>query len=53
MATVQRELGIPVTEIPRRNTTSHGSYRDYYSPAARDRVGEVYAKDLEAFGYDF
>jgi hypothetical protein len=53
MATIQRELGLPVSEIPRRNTTSHGSYRDYYSPAARDRVGEVYAKDVEAFGYDF
>ena len=43
MATIQHRLGLPVTVIPRRNTTSHGSYRDYYSPAARDRVGEVYA----------
>lgn len=53
MATIQRELGLPVSEIPRRNTTSHGSYRDYYSPAARDRVADVYARDLEAFGYEF
>ncbi len=53
MATVQRRLGLPVSEIPRRNATSHGSYRDYYSPAARDRVGEVYAKDVAEFGYDF
>ena len=53
MARVQSELGLPINAIPRRNTTSHGSYRDYYSPAARDRVGEVYARDVEAFGYDF
>ncbi|QIK76683.1 sulfotransferase family 2 domain-containing protein [Nocardioides piscis] len=53
MAHVQRTLGLPVTPIPRRNTTSHGSYRDYYSPEARDRIGEVYARDIAEFGYDF
>ncbi len=53
MATIQRQLGLARTEIPRRNTTSHGSYRDYYSPAARDRIGEVYAADIAEFGYDF
>ncbi len=53
MATIQHQLGLAVTEIPRRNTTSHGSYRDYYSPAARDRIGEVYAADIAEFGYDF
>lgn len=53
VALVAERLGLPSLEVPHRNTTSHGSYRDYYSPASRDRVAEAYAADLEAFGYDF
>ena len=53
MRVVQRELGLPPLDIPRRNTTSHGSYRDYYSPAARDRIAQVYAADVETFDYEF
>ena len=50
---VERRLGAEPTRVPHRNKSPHGSYRDYYSPAARDKVGEVYAADLEAFGYTF
>lgn len=28
-------------------------YRDAYTPAMRDRVAEVFARDVEAFGYEF
>ena len=28
-------------------------YRDWYTPAMRDRVAEVYARDIELFGYRF
>jgi hypothetical protein len=42
-----------VTEVPHRNARSSGSWRDYYTPATRDRVAEVYAKDVEEFGYRF
>ena len=51
--TVEQHLGSAPTRIPHRNKSPHGSYRDYYSDAARDRVAEVYAADLEAFGYTF
>ncbi|MCH1865891.1 sulfotransferase family 2 domain-containing protein [Nocardioides sp. CFH 31398] len=29
------------------------SYREYYDDATRERVGEVFAKDVAYFGYDF
>ncbi len=53
LAEVERRLGGDPTPVPHRNRSPHGSYRDYYTPATRDRVAEVYADDLEAFGYTF
>jgi hypothetical protein len=50
---VERRLGGEPARVPHRNKSPHGSYRDYYSDAARDKVTEVYAADLEAFGYTF
>ena len=52
---VERHLGgtHTPTHTPHRNKSPHGTYRDYYSDAARARVAEVYAADLEAFGYTF
>lgn len=40
-------------ELPRLNTTRHRDYRSYYSDATRDRVGELWAVDVENFGYSF
>ncbi|MBS2937758.1 sulfotransferase family 2 domain-containing protein [Nocardioides sp. J2M5] len=53
LAEVERRLGGDPTPVPHRNRSPHGSYRDYYTSATRDRVAEVYAADLEAFGYAF
>ena len=53
LAEVERRLGGTPAPAPHRNRSPHGTYRDYYSDAARDRVAEVYAADLEAFGYTF
>lgn len=51
---VLARLGYPVpTMLPHANRSEHGSYRDHYSPAARDRVAEVFRKDIDAFGYEF
>jgi hypothetical protein len=51
---VRERLGLdPVAELPRRNRSSHGHYRDYYDDRSRARVAEVYAVDIEAFGYTF
>ena len=53
LAEVERRLGGAPTKIPHRNKSPHGSYRDYYDDATRAKVAEVYAPDLDAFGYTF
>ena len=53
LAEVERRLGGAPTKVPHRYKSPHGSYRDYYSDASRAKVAEVYAADLEAFGYTF
>lgn len=50
---VQRHLGVEPTPVPHRNKSSHGTYRDYYSDASRRKVAEVYAEDIDLFGYTF
>jgi chondroitin 4-sulfotransferase 11 len=39
--------------IPRMNTSEHRPYRDYYTPELRKRVGQIYAEDIDRFGYRF
>ena len=51
---VRKRLGLPARlKVPHRNRTEHGHHRDYYTPAMRDRVAEVYRDDLVEFGYEF
>lgn len=45
-------LGVQA-ELGHAKPSSRGSYRDYYDPASRELVAEVFAEDLEAFGYSF
>ena len=54
MRTVLSRLDLPVPEeIPQKNKSEYGGYRDYYTPATRDRVGELFKDDVDTFGYDF
>ena len=39
--------------IKHMNRSSHGPYRDYYTPETRDIVASRFARDIAAFGYDF
>jgi Sulfotransferase family len=51
---VRERLGLePVPEQPRRNASSHGHYSDYYDDKTRQRVAELFARDIEAFDYTF
>ncbi|HET8665049.1 MAG TPA: sulfotransferase family 2 domain-containing protein [Nocardioides sp.] len=51
---VRDKLGLEaVEELPRRNASTHGHYSEYYDDRTRERVAELYATDIEAFGYTF
>ena len=50
---VERRLGGDPARVPHRNQSPHGGYRDYFTDVTRDRIAEVYAADLDAFGYRF
>jgi hypothetical protein len=40
-------------DLPRLNASERGAYRSHYSPELARLVGEIYAKDIAAFGYEF
>lgn len=50
---VQLELGLEPVPAPHRNKSSHGRYQDYYSDAARKKVAEAFAEDIDRFEYTF
>jgi len=53
VAHVLTRLGLPMTEVPRINTSSHDGYRDYYTSRSRRVVERLFAVDVDAFGYTF
>lgn len=46
-------IGLPTTDLARRNPSQHAAYVDYYDAELRDLVAEFYAGDLELFDYEF
>ena len=54
LAAVCELLGVePPPEEPHRNAGPGGSYREHYTPEMRERVAELFARDLAEFGYEF
>jgi hypothetical protein len=54
VATVFGRLGLPLGEMRRANaSTPRGPYQDFYNDLTRRKVGDVFAEDVEAFGYRF
>jgi hypothetical protein len=51
-AFICRRIGIDAA-LPKVNVANRGDYREFYTPALVDRVGEAYADDIERFGYVF
>jgi chondroitin 4-sulfotransferase 11 len=51
-AVIKSRLGIDV-ELAWHNRSNHDHYRSYYCDHTRRLVGDLYRKDVEAFGYEF
>ena len=50
---VRRRLSRPELSLPHVNRSSHRHYSSYYDRSTRDRVAQMYARDIAAFGYAF
>ena len=51
---VRDRLGLSqLARVPRTNVSTHRPYQDYYNETTRRHVEEVFAPDIEAFGYSF
>ncbi len=46
-------IGIPATDLARKNPSRHAAYADYYDDELRGIVGEFYKDDLASLGYGF
>lgn len=53
-AKVCQDLGIHDKPLPHKNSgKKRQHYSEYYTPAAQKRVAEMYAKEIEMFGYSY
>lgn len=53
-ARVCEQAGVPPIEVPHVNGTGQGRrYATFYEDWSRELVGELYRRDIEAFGYEF
>jgi chondroitin 4-sulfotransferase 11 len=50
---VAARLGRASGALPRINVSRHAPYAEYYTPALAEKVGCLYALDIETFGYRF
>lgn len=46
-------IGIPSTELGKKNVSEHSSFVEYYDDDLQQLVGEYYAEDLRIFSYGF
>ncbi|HEU5038461.1 MAG TPA: sulfotransferase family 2 domain-containing protein [Nocardioides sp.] len=53
VAEVFARFGLPEPAIEHRNAGPPTDYRVHYTDAMRDRVAEIFAPDIERFGYEF
>lgn len=49
---IMNHIGID-EELPHRNSTSHRDYRTYYTPETAALIRDLYAIDVDTFGYTF
>jgi len=49
---IQNRIGV-TDPLPHTNKSKHRNYRDYYNKWTKEKVRQIYKKDIEAFGYNF
>ncbi|MDQ3484153.1 MAG: sulfotransferase family protein [Actinomycetota bacterium] len=47
------QVGLTTETIGHHNKGKRSDYQSYYTPATRDRIAQVFAKDIDEFGYEF
>ena len=52
-AVVFDRFGLRLDRTAHHNRSKRTEYREYYTRATRDRVAEVFARDVAEFGYEF
>lgn len=50
---VLARFDLPLIEPEQHNVSKHGGHQSYYTDATRERIGDIFAKDVELFGYEF
>jgi len=53
MKILQEKLNLPVEKIPLENITHHDNYRKYYNSNTKNKIEQLYSKDIEIFQYEF
>ncbi len=50
---LSEKLSLPIIDLPHTNKTEHRHYSEYFSDSGRKRVGEIWKRDVENFGYKY
>ena len=52
-AEIARRIGVSTTKLEKVNASDRRDYRDYYTPELVEGVANLYARDLDLFGYEY